>query len=150
MYQEEAKGLYYLGKQKLAEGAFGEAVEMLRRAVALNPEHGPTQFELAKALAGAARYDQALAQLDLVLAWAPTHPGGMGLRFDILVLIKRDEEALDWVSAHPSILESRARRVDYAALLHRLGRQEQYEAWCVGLSANEFKRVRKMVFGDLR
>jgi len=141
----ESRVLYEQGKLKLSARSYAEAIVFFRQAVILYPEHGPTQFELAKALALDGRSEEALAQLKVVLTWAPLHPGALGLYFDILSESGRYDEAFEWSSKHPAILLSRSRKVEYAAVLHILGFVHQYESWVIDFSAGELKRVRTRI-----
>lgn len=65
--------LFYLGELALDERRYEEAVGFFKEALRLRKDASDTYFELAIALRGLSRDDEALEQLDIALAFDPSY-----------------------------------------------------------------------------
>ena len=68
-----------LGAHELSMGALDDAIESLSHALELHPDYHAARVEFARALERRGETPQALAQLELVLAFDPGHAGARTL-----------------------------------------------------------------------
>ncbi len=71
-----AKGYKNLGSIRYAQGRNGEAIQLLRQAVALKPAYGEAYNDLGLALSAAGRFDEALEAHRMAIAVEPTRVEG--------------------------------------------------------------------------
>lgn len=102
----ESVYFYRAGKGLMGLKRYGEAAEQFQQSLRLLPEHTATRFSLAKSLACSGQLPAALEEVDKVRDEQPLHPAAIALRFHLLVLLERYEEALDFYSKFEQDLQS--------------------------------------------
>ena len=81
----------------LGDNKFAEATELYRHALASAPDDQPTRFKLARVLSWQKRYDESLAEFDLILKAAPADVQVRRHRAQVLGWDGRVEEsAAEW------------------------------------------------------
>lgn len=101
---------HQLGRLRLWAGHPGAAVAPLERAVVLRPEAPDPRLDLARALAGAERTEEAVAAFRAVLERVPdSHHARWGLAQALLRLGRRDEAATE-LAAYRDLYEASQER----------------------------------------
>jgi tetratricopeptide (TPR) repeat protein len=86
--------LHILGLIALQRGQLAKAERLLKQAIEINPLLAEPNCNLAFALSGLGRFEEALASCDRALAINPDHLLTLNNRGNILLQLKRPEEAL--------------------------------------------------------
>jgi predicted O-linked N-acetylglucosamine transferase (SPINDLY family) len=106
--------LHMLGTLRHQAGDHDAAIDLFRRAIAVNADHAPVHSNLALALTATRAYDEALASVDRALALAPRYPEALNNRGLLLGAQSRYADALQCFDAalaltpdHPELLSNR-------------------------------------------
>ena len=98
-----AQGRLYLAKALMAEEKFAEAEAAARRALALDPNSGETEWVLANVLLMLGRFDEVVAHCDRAIALVPTAVGAYATRVMARQLDDSDRQV---VARMANLLES--------------------------------------------
>ena len=115
--------LHILGLIALRRGQLTKAEQLLKQAIEINPFLAEPNCNLAIALSGLGRFEEALAICDRALAINPNHLLTLSNRGNILLQLKRPEEALATLdralSLQPDFVDALCNRGNALADLRR-------------------------------
>lgn len=137
----DVNGIRMLGEVGMALGALRDAENLLQRCVELAPDYHAARYAYANALYKRHRYDEALRQLDTLLAVEPTNPAWLTLKAANLVEINEHERAIpifaEVLAHHPGHKQA---YLSYGHALRAVGRIDQavsaYEK-CIALGSGQ-------------
>jgi predicted O-linked N-acetylglucosamine transferase (SPINDLY family) len=123
--------LHLLGVLSLQTGQTLKGVELLAKAVALDPNYAPAHGNLGNGLRDLKRFDEALESYDRAIALQPDFAEAWGNRGNALVALRRSREAVDSydkaIALKPAFAEAHSNR---ARALLELDRPEDALAAC--------------------
>ena len=123
--------LHLLGVLSLQTGRTLEGVELLAKAVALDPNYAPAHGNLGNGLRDLKRFDEALESYDRAIALQPDFAEAWGNRGNALIALRRPHEAMESydkaIALRPRFAEAHSNR---ARALMELGRPEDALASC--------------------
>jgi len=127
---EEAAAASVLGSMLIARGSDEEAAALLRRSLAQRPDQPATRLKLADTYARLGRMQEALAELDRLLAGDGGRTAAVRVRrATVLVNLGRGDEALaEFRRAVEQAPDEAGIRLRYAEALDFLGRGEEATA----------------------
>jgi protein O-GlcNAc transferase len=90
-----ADALYHLAQICCQQGRFGEGVELVQRALAVEPQRARLHVLLGRALVELGNAQEALASFDRAIGCEDNHAGAHGNRGDLLAQLGRLDEAVE-------------------------------------------------------
>ena len=94
MQHQDADALYRLAVASCQQGRFAEGIELVRQALAIEPQRAPAHVLLGMALIQLGKPEQALASFDRAIGIEPDLAGAHGNRGDVLAALGRMQDAI--------------------------------------------------------
>ncbi len=94
MQPKNVDALHFLGLLALQTGQTGRGVELIKKAIAIDPGFAPAHVNLANGLLTMKRPEEALRSCDNAVALKPDYAAAFNMRGNALIVLKRPAEAL--------------------------------------------------------